>query len=119
MAYIYMLFKYMPRTDRWLTKFNDPLVQQLLEHEASVALLVSAQELRVNSANEVLASMRQIAGLFLIATHQRIVIFDGFTHSPVIDRRIFRLRSRRVFNSSRQSARCVRACRAQPSLRAE
>jgi len=50
------------RTDRWLNKFNDPLVQALTEHEGAVALLTSAQEQRVNSANEVLASMRQIAG---------------------------------------------------------
>ena len=51
------------RTDRWLNKFNDPLVKALTEHEGAVALLTSAQEQRVNSANEVLASMRQIAGL--------------------------------------------------------
>ncbi len=53
----------MCRADRWLSKFNDPLVNRLSEHEITIQELVTDQELRVKSANEVLATMKLIAGM--------------------------------------------------------
>ncbi len=52
------------RADRWLHMFNDPLVHVLSEYESSINELATAQELRVTAANEVLASMKLIAGSF-------------------------------------------------------
>jgi hypothetical protein len=52
------------RADRWLHTFNDPLVHVLSEYESSLNELATAQELRVTAANEVLASMKIIAGSF-------------------------------------------------------
>jgi hypothetical protein len=51
-----------PRTDRWLRNFNIPLVNALSEHESILDELAVAQELRVQSANEVLSRMRLTAG---------------------------------------------------------
>jgi hypothetical protein len=51
-----------PRADRWLRNFNIPLVNALSQHESILVELAVAQELRVQSANEVLSRMRLTAG---------------------------------------------------------
>jgi hypothetical protein len=58
------------RADRWLSKFNDPLVNRMSEHVNTIQELVNDQEMRVKSANEVLTTMKLIAGtaLHLVAT---------------------------------------------------
>lgn len=52
----------MSRTERWLRNSNDPLVIALSDYEATLDQLTAAQELRVESASEVLAGMKLIAG---------------------------------------------------------
>jgi hypothetical protein len=57
-----------PRTERWICNYNDPLVKAMSEHEATMDQLATTQELRVKSANEVLARMRLIAGMISAPT---------------------------------------------------
>jgi hypothetical protein len=56
------------RIERWLRHSNGPLVTALTEHESILDQLATAQELRVKSANEVVATMKLIAGT---AAHAR------------------------------------------------
>ncbi len=62
------------RADRWLHTHNVPLVHVLSEYECSINELLTAQELRVTAAKEVLASMKLIAGSFSFVTRH-----DTFT----------------------------------------
>jgi hypothetical protein len=73
-----------PRTDRWLRNFNIPLVNALSEHESILDELAIAQELRVQSANEVLSRMRLMAGRCIAV----LLCCDACPTPPILDRRV-------------------------------